>query len=52
MTMTDDAPIPAVETSDRAAPARPWTVPRVQRLIATSAETGLAGSIDSSETLS
>jgi hypothetical protein len=52
MNMTDDAPISAVETPDRETSSRPWVVPRVQRLIASSAEIGIAGSTDATENLS
>ena len=50
--MTDEAPISAIETPDRATPPRPWLAPRIQRLIATAAEIGITGSTDSTENLS
>ncbi|HEX8623377.1 MAG TPA: hypothetical protein VF718_15520 [Allosphingosinicella sp.] len=48
--MTHDAPITAA-TPDRAS-QRAWIAPRVQQLIATSAEAGPAGRLDSNESLS
>jgi hypothetical protein len=52
MTMSDNAPISGLKSSDRAASLRRWVVPRVQRLIATSAEIGIGGSTDAAEQLS